>query len=217
MRLHFSHRSAPLYGLSLRRHELPVGSSIHPDDECPDIVWPYVTTDLLGGTIDSVWNLSDHADPCASDSAGSTAPTTSVCIHFTPNEFDISNEYYAQCTDRSDPLRLPHPTSIPPTRTSSHLESPNSDRRPAVLLANIPTGGCSQCNSYRTSSIHTRTPKSTPYHCLSTNRRSHSNCTSSPHRTAPGPSPYTANDYLVAVSGSSTGHIPGRTNTHGHH
>ena len=80
-------------------------------------------------------------------------------------------EYYAHCTDRSDPSHVSHPTSIPPTRTHSHLDSTNHDRLPVVLLANSPTGGCAHCNSYRTSSTHTHAPQSIPCHRISTHHR----------------------------------------------
>ena len=150
MCLHHFSSLASISRLPLRRHEVPVGSSALPYNECT--LWSYATTDLFAGTIDSVRNRPHHADPSASApacSASSTSPTASIRHHFASNEFVTSNESHAQYADcpHSTPYIQPGPAWNP----QSLIVAPQS-YWPTSPPAVAPTG---------TPAEH---PQSTPIH-----------------------------------------------------
>ena len=125
----------PSHGFPLRRHELPVGSSALPYDECTNTLQSYVTTDLFGGTIDSVRNIPQHADPSASapaSSASSTSPTASICLHFASNFTP-----YIGIPKAPKSYWPTSPPAVAPAATpTEHPQSTSTPIRPSQLPAN---------------------------------------------------------------------------------
>ena len=122
-----------------------------PTPSAPTPYGSYVTTDLFGGTFDSIRHSSYNADPSASDPAGSTSSTTSttsIRFPFDPNNFATSHPQHPPCSDslHSSPI-----TTVLPIRPKFHLDFPNPDCCPTILLATPPTSSCANCNSHHSS------------------------------------------------------------------
>ena len=155
--------STSISRLLLRRHELPVGFSALPYTKCADTLWSYVTTDIFGGTFDSVRHSSNYADPIASDpasSAGSTTSTASIRFPSAPNDFATSNESHPQHPPCSDSFHISY-------TTPSYQSDPCPAWSPPTLIPQSywpPHPHAVDCNSHRTFSTHphTFTPTNSP-------------------------------------------------------